>query len=257
LAFANIGAALADFNPQTIVDNFNGSGGAVWNYSSNNSGASEMIFSARGSGSPPSLSAYSPVARENRDDSFFSFMIQPGNKDSNGFARLSYDATDGATRNSGNTAITVGVAWLYTQYATGAFASNGLLRTNNANVRRTDADELAAAINLLMTGNTAASGNKFVQAMLRANTEATYWTAAYNVNSRYNEIGDYAVFAMNLVNSSGDIVAGNQSFLYVTTANYSSMSAVPEPASLLMWTLGGIGAFGFGYRRKVFKNAFA
>ena len=79
-----------------------------------------------------------------------------------------------------------------------------------------------------------------------------------NTNLRYLELGDFAVFMMDINGSSA------RTQLYVTYASHSGnyedgigddIGNAPEPATLLLWSLGSVGALEFRHYRKRSKTA--
>ena len=260
LALAGDSIVIADIDPQLIVDHFAGVGVSEWWFTGNGSDAYETVLQrSNASGTVPNLSAYSSrttVSQGQGATGLYSFSLNPGaGTGSQGYAVLNYDASTGTTNSLSGSALTVGAAWLYAQYAqaeSGAF--HGIFRYDaSASTRREDAGLLRDAINLLLTANdvseirNAAYGNKFLAAMLDVR-DADYWMRTYNVVQGDATIGDLAVFVMNLTYTNGS--GGTQDFLFVAEARYQGINAVPEPASLLLWSFGAIGAFGFGCRRK-------
>ena len=245
------GGLRADFNAQFVVDNFAGAGQRTWTFnSSTNPGLTERSF-FNNSGIVPNRAAFAVssagfVGTQTGTHTFYSFCVNQNitTAATAGTATLNYNAATGVTRNASDQALTVGAAWLFQQYATGSLA--GFSYNLALGTRNSDASLLQSAIYLLMNAGTTvatlnASTNTFVQAMLRANdTDTSYWLNTYNVNQRYNEIGDHAIFVMNIRNNIG---VANQDHLYIVQATYGGggSSDVPEPASLLLWTLGGLG----------------
>ena len=243
------GGLRADFNAQIVVDNFAGAGQSTWTFNSTNQpGGYERSF-YHNSGIVPNRGAFAVnstgfYGTQAGTNLFYSFCV---NQNINtvataGTATLNYNAATGVTQNASGQALTVGAAWLFQQYATGYLAGFSYNNMVGAGTRFSrDTNLLQSAINLLMSGgDIIGSTNTFVQAMLQANSSASYWLGTYNVNQRYNEIGDHAIFVMNIRNNGG---VANQDHLYIVQANYGGggSSDVPEPASLLLWTLGGLG----------------
>lgn len=276
LTFANSNLVFADLTPNEIVAQFNGlEGGAGWSFNTTLNatlGNSERLFSTTAgavNGRTPLLSAYTSGAYGTSPNiaAFYTLCANPDltipYNTVTGYAKLNYNAATGATRNVSGDALTVGAAWLYSQYAQGTLA--GFRYTSQGNIpgsnRYADAQLLHTTINLLMTGtaaqvNAAASTNKFVQALLQANSSAAYWTGTYNANQRYQEIGDFTVLVMNLTSGPNGTGTQYQDMLYVARAGYGTdPGGVPEPATLMLWTLGSLGVVGLGYCRKRAKQS--
>ena len=83
------------------------------------------------------------------------------------------------------------------------------------------------------------------------NDDPLYWTAHYNLLQNYDVMGDYLVFIMTVTDPNG----GNthfEDFLYHATKTDNPTPPrrpddppgngdVPEPATVLLWTLGSLG----------------
>ena len=258
LAVVSYGVALADLTPQQIKTQFDGLGANGWSF--NSSQSPEKVFSATNAASVPDLSAYIASTRGSggtANYSFYSFCANGAlGSTASGTATLSYNPTTGVSQNASGGVLSVGAAYLYKQYATGQLASFDYATLPQNAPRSTDASLLASALSILMTRNVttinnAVPTNKYIAAMLQVNT-AAYWANTYSLNQRYAEIGDYAVFIMNIRNASG---ASTQDFFYVAKADLGDGGQVPEPATLLLWSLGSIGTVGVGYYRQRNKKS--
>jgi len=71
-----------------------------------------------------------------------------------------------------------------------------------------------------------------------------YWTTPYDLTKTYSFMEDYHVFVLNVTGANDQ---RSQDFLYITRA--SPPPHAPEPATILLWTLGTVGAAGYLRRR--------
>lgn len=251
LAFASLAlvanSALAEFNASQYVSDFNsmnGGQGARINYSSTGIAAERMVIQANGT-SDFDLSAYS--SSTGGSNYFLSFCVEP-TQDTQNIYKGSLNYSNGITKTTSNHVVSVGAALLYSQFASGQLP-------NYFNSSQSDnASYLRMALYHLMkieTGVTSWGTNQYLGYLIDINSDISYWTAAYDPNQYYEEIGNYAVFALNTY-TSGNV--HRQDFLYVTTADYGNGGGnggdVPEPATLLLWTLGGLGAAGASWRKR-------
>jgi len=74
----------------------------------------------------------------------------------------------------------------------------------------------------------------------------------YKPDAYYEEIGDYSVFVMDVYLGNGDV---SQDFIYIAKVN--GVPHLPEPATILLWTLGTAGAFGYARKRSGKKSTVA
>ena len=248
LTCINCGLARADLTPSEIVAQFNGLGSNGWSF---NSGAStERYFSSTNANYTPDLSAYHANARGTGSNRFLTFCVEPnsGSVASTGTAKLNFSGGNSTRVSYDNKAVSVGTAFLYKQFATGAFSSN-LYNYTNASQRSSDYSTLLSTLRALMSpqGSLNWSSNKYLAYLLTINSSQSYWTGVYNPGQYYDEIGNYAIFVMNVRNANG--TGEYQDFLYISKADYGKGGEVPEPATILLWTL-GMGAFGIGHYRK-------
>jgi len=172
---------------------------------------------------------------------FQSFCVAPDLPVSQvGLGRLNYNETTGRSATSQGYALTLGAAYLYKEFAT---SSSPLGITGNI-----DTAGFANAIRALM-GITIESNwtqNIYLSTLLSMNTRS-YWTELYQVDQRYSEIGDYCVFVLNVTDANG--LGRYQDFLYLAPA-WGEPPVIPEPATILLWSLGGMGLFGTSWARK-------
>ena len=258
MAMCNFGAVFAELTPQQIVNQFNSLNGPNgWSFSSGSN--TERYFASSNAAFTPDLSAYHAYARGTLANSFRTFCVEPNSSSVAGSGAAKLNFTDGnSTRVSiDNKAVSVGAAFLYQQFATASFTTS-LYDYTNVSQRSSDYSSLLTTLRALMTPQGALNWttNKYLDYLLSLNDSKEYWTGVYNPGERYREIGDYAIFVMNISNSSG--TGEYQDFLYIARADYGNSSTdAPEPATLLLWAMGA-GAFGLGYRRRQLKkNALA
>ena len=257
------------FTASEIVARFNALGPDGWSFVTGGSGTERPFFPPTPAGAMPDVSAYASSLGPYGTPVIFSMSMGSGSEVSSGTAKLNYDATTGKTRNSDGTALSVGAAVLYQHYA--AVTLNSCAGYNifdysflpNTWQRSSDASLLLSAMVALNLADSANSvdwtSNKYLQYLLNIKNDGDYWVLDYNTNLRYSELGNFAVFMMEI---DGEVFA--QSPLYVTYAshldNYGDGSSgngdgnenghAPEPATLLLWSLGSLGALGFRQYRK-------
>ena len=262
-------SAFADQTAQDIVTEFNAMNGG-YGYQFNPGTAASYTYSSTGTGEirlfqvagtqMADVSAYtSNTAGTNY---FQTFCVEPsrqfGSGGTSGF--LDYANNTTSTFMNGDTGLsttlTLGAAYLYKQFATGNL-NYDYVGSNRAY----DAAVLQDAIWYLI-GNSAemkvttSTNNKYLQ-MLDGMSGYT-WSAAYDPGQSYMGLmDDYRVFVMQTplsitVNPSGGMGIMSMPFytqdvLYVAKPDSSD---TPEPASILLWTLGGLGAAGMAYRKR-------
>ena len=164
--------------------------------------------------------------------------------------KLSYESNGSyVTSNRPNPAyLTVGAAYLYTQYIVGDLSQ-----------RFTDI-QVGDALRYLMgyqegIGNIRAWSDSPVLRYLTQsiNSNQNYWRLQYNPDAYYTEIGNYSVFILNVLGQPGNHYT--QDLLYLAR-HIPTPGDVPEPATILLWTLGSLGTIGFARRRpNMLKNA--
>ena len=262
-------SAFADQTAQDIVDEFNamnGGYGYQFNATSSgnyNNGTGEVrLFKEATAVDMADISAY---ASSTAGSSYFqTFCVFPSEQFrgeiTSGF--LDYAGNKTSTHVNDNTGLrttlTLGAAYLYKQFATGQLAYNYTLGSGRAN----DAALLQDAIWHLI-GNTAdmkvstVSNNKYLTML--DNMTGYNWWADYDPGQSYMGLmDDYRVFVMQTPTSSSVTPVGGmgvmtiplytQDVLYL--AKVGSGTDTPEPAGILLWTLGSLGAAGMAYRKR-------
>lgn len=238
IAFLLVAAAVtnrasADMDAQAIVDAFNSASGGtqmLFNYSYNY----EVNVAQRSGYEFADTSAYA-AGVTGSSNYYRTFCVEPtvGAYSQMG-ATLNY--ADNKSTTSSGYSLSVGAAYLYSQFAAGTLDGYNYANTS---ARSTSSSNLLTAIRGLMGINTLSWTNVFASHLLTINNDKSFWTQSYDPNQFYDVIGDYSVFVMNCYSSTG---ANGQDFLYVASAKNGSDT--PEPASVILWTLGSIGAFG-------------
>ncbi|MDR1382459.1 MAG: PEP-CTERM sorting domain-containing protein [Planctomycetaceae bacterium] len=179
------------------------------------------------------LDAYAHVVAHPGVNAFVSFCVDPNDVVYAGTtytAHLDYNATAKTTSNSNGVALTNGVAWLYATFVT----------TNDfGTLVAADYTAFQQTVNSLVN-QTPFVSNRFTAALL-ANLSEAEARATYQVGDS-DITGGYAVFVVQLANGA----APAQDFIYVV----GNSSPVPEPATILLWTLGSFGAFGAAWLKK-------
>jgi hypothetical protein len=268
-------SAFADLTAAQIVSHFNsqnGNTGLNFTYTANTTGYTGSLFyhgPFTSTGQQVDISGYTPyyvsvAARGGVNGSgqnyFMSLCVEPNvtnTAPSSGTARLNYNASTGQTQTSSGVYLSVGGAFLYRLFAQG-------ILNENAN------QELAKAIHLL---NSAAQGtdvitgstNVFLLNLLNYNSSnRSFWTQNYSALTDYSSLvrnntgtivgmGEYYVYVLTTNNG-----ATFQDSLYIanrTTYNDDGFNDVPEPATLLIWSLGGMGLVGSWVRKRRMKKS--
>jgi len=177
---------------------------------------------------------------------------------------LHYDAVHHntlTTKTAGNgyngQALTLGAAFLYKQFASGALDYN---YTGTNTMRTNDAIDLQNMIWHLQGKPTVGGGNiAYNQYYTYLQNELSGYDVyeAYDLTSDYGGLmGDYTVFVMNtrvenpLARMPGS--QASQDVLYIV--KNGGGNDIPEPASLLLWVLGASGTFGASLRRRYTKK---
>ena len=212
------------------------------------------------SGSNPDTSAY--YSGMGSSNSFLTFGVQPNNANigTGGIATLNYDASAGTTTNKDGIALSYGAAFLYAKYATGV-----LVVTDDT------AYDFYQALNTLNgTLSTNWNSNNFLYQLRTIESNMDYWTRTYNPGLIYTDIGNISVFILQLRDQTGN--SSQQDVLYVANSTGPAAppwdpnqppqpplppSGVPEPASVVLWTLGCLGLTGTSWIRNRRMKRFA
>ena len=248
--------AFSDFDAGQFAIDFNrlnNGQGFRYNYTTANGShigtGSEIQLSNQAGATPVDFSAYRPDLYTGGGNYMRTFCIEPNNSllAYSGTADLNYQ--NGQTRTSSGGVVKLGTAALYSQFASGALQGFNFTAVD----RHAEYITLRAAIQATMGLISADwSANKYLSQLLTLNSDKSYWSATYDPGMYYREVGNYAVFAMNVYNNSG---GDTQDFLYVTKADYGNGgNDVPEPATILFWSLGTLGFVGASRRRRNCKK---
>ena len=252
----------ADFDVRKIQDSFvNGGKEFFFTYKEDSQG--DILTSANGKDDVDIAAYNTQFGRSGSvlEQTYFrTFCIEPDspavNKDNEneilvGTLNYVYDESEWVTQTSSNVELSLGAAVLYKEFAVGTRSTGDSLK-----------ESLREAILVLLSIRTIRSwaDNDHLAYLWSIIPDAGAWTVNYDP-SKYNAlIGDYCVFVLNVVSSDDTLSAKDQArqdFLYIAKVNTST--DVPEPASLLLWTLGGIGvaAASWGRKRRMKKLAAA
>ena len=239
-------------NAQSVVNSFNAGGGIPFVYSAVHANGNWHTFS----GAYPT-SAYAPGKGGS------GYLVTLSVEDSvsamtPGVAKLNY-ANNTTTTRTENKSLSVGAAFLYAMYASGQ--KNPINLQNYANWIRGLMYTPGTQLNIDAGAWTTQAALMY---LLEINSNINYWTSLYNPDAYYTEIGNYSVFVVNAESMSGSSALQNYLYLANATNPYDYVppvdsgapgetgepDVVPEPATLLLWTLGGIGMAGASWARK-------
>lgn len=193
------------------------------------------------------LSAY--TASYAAGDQFFrTFCVEP-EVITSGMVRAKLDYKDGKSTTVNGDSLTIGAAALYAMYVSGTL--------NSYNGTSAETTQLLFAIRGAMETYSASydystydwSTNMFLSYLLEINDDMDYWKQDYDPGKYYEEVGDYSIFVMQMVEGDG---FHRQNLLYAVS-NDGHTAATPEPASMLIFGLGLAGALPFA-RRRIKKN---
>ncbi|MCL2118169.1 MAG: PEP-CTERM sorting domain-containing protein [Planctomycetaceae bacterium] len=236
-------------------------------------GAGEMRLLNSDGNVMPDLSAYNSALGTagtiSGKDYFQTFCVSPDilmNVGEESQGQLSYVAsrftrtTPVAANGYVGESLTFGAAFLYKQFASGAL---NYAYTGTDAARTADAIALQNMIWYLQGKPTVGGGsitdNKYYSYLNSALSGTGFdMYAAYDLTVNYgNFMDDYKVFVMNTsVDTALTRMPGSQArqdVLYVTRDGGGG-GQVPEPASLLLWTLGGMGLAGASWRKRRMKK---
>ena len=157
---------------------------------------------------------------------------------------LNYSGNKTTVIGGNGKSLTVGAALLYKLYATGELANY------TVNYKNSDPENvIQSAIRHLMNISPSKYAlNTDIRNLLYNLTGITTLAglqASYDPGKTYDYMGDYSVFVMNV--KTADTKIATQDFLYLVE---HPKTDVPEPATLLLWTLGSLGALGSARRAR-------
>ena len=236
--------SFADFDARNIQQGFdamNSGDDFIFTFKADSQGG-DILTSANGKDDVDITAYSSPLGRGGFDtlqQSYFrTFCVEPGasvkeNEVLIGTLNYELKGTEMVTQTSSGDELTLGAAILYKEFA----------------VDGRSAASLREAILVLMGMNSITNwaNNAHLWYLYKINQDKDVWTANYDPAQYHDMIGDYCVFIMDVV-SATDRQGNRQDFLYIAKVNTNT--DVPEPASLLLWTLGGLGAVSTSWARK-------
>ena len=141
-------------------------------------------------------------------------------------------------RNGIHRILTIGAAYLYKAYITGELANAGI----------TDPYVIRESIQILMNYGAITNLDNSIHNWLSHYSDLRYihlWQQDYDPAESYSFMDGYHVFVLNVSDASDK---SSQDFLYITREPPTVHS--PEPATILFWTLGTIGAVGYVGRHR-------
>jgi hypothetical protein len=94
--------------------------------------------------------------------------------------------------------------------------------------------------------------NSYLQMLLDANDDQSYWTSLYDPDAYYEEIGNYSVFILDAVAIPNDFFEGHLMYVAEAANPYNPGAPVtPEPATMLMF---GMGMLALPFARRLRKK---
>jgi len=240
--------SFADFDVSKILENFNnmnGNGvGFIFTFKEDSQGDK---LTSKTDTANVNIDSYTAPGSSGIDASglsyFRSFCVEPRESvEGNLVGTLNYELKDTGkgeewvTQTSRGDELTVGAAILYKEFAVGDRSADGLRE---------------AILTLMgMITDTDWLDNLHLRELLSKGSKAE-WMAHYDPG-RYEDtrglMGDYCVFVMTVVSPDDSETPDRQDFLYI--AKVDTNTDVPEPASILLWTIGGLGVAGSSWVKK-------
>ena len=242
-------SAFADLNAQAIVSAFNNLNptqpaaqqGYNFTYFAQAGGNSMQVTTGR---DRANLTAYTSTFASDGNNYFRSFCVETLESISNGtnyIGKLNLQA-DGRTKTTeSGTYLSLGAAYLYKEFAT------QLNPLGAGNMNATLITAMQDAIHMTMGLASWNSSNTYIQRLMAQNNSQSYWMQDYYTTREYAEIGSYSVFVMNVTTLSG---AAAQDQIYIARASVVPPGVVPEPATMLLWSIGGMGLVGSSWARQ-------
>lgn len=222
-------SAFADLNANEFVSRFNSlNGGAGYFFTNEPNGNLHKLIAI---GDTADTSAY--ASNVSGSDWFYTLCAEPGAvNEPNSVGTLNY--SNNITQNSEGAVLTLGAAYLYKQFATGAlYEYDYNTTTHSFSLVKSLQNAMQVITNITNWGN-----DTYLKQLLAVNGDQSHWTQTYDPGKRYDELGEHSVFVMNVV-STTDATENPQDFLYLAKAA-SLYTQVPEATMLLFWTLGAL-----------------
>jgi len=255
--FSNGQNIYAEWIVQNFVDGFNAmNGGSGFKFTSRVSSSADDASSPLGAVVlTPSgdFNQYDEFLSAYKNSEFITFCVQPGlpirkNDDGYNWGKLSYK--DGETfsymndPNGTKYSLSVGAAYLYKAFITGE------MDTALAN-GKFEVKDIGMAIRSLMYSSPDWATDPVLKWLLNLRIEVdgkpasqNYWeSTTYKLTDSYEFMDEYCVFVLNVYYDPQNENMRSQDFLYITKDH------APEPATILVWTLGTIGIVGYARRR--------
>lgn len=176
---------------QNALNAFNSLNDGRGYYYSVSSGKGQWNMTTMSGYDQADFGAYSPLT--GGDHFAKTFCVEPlVGTGARHYGTLNYE-NNSTTTTSGHK-LTLGAAYLYTNYATGML--NGY---DYSSGQSWQGENLTSAIQYLMGAifDGSWTSNDFLSALLDVNSDKSHWEQVYDPGQFYEDLGDYSVFVMN------------------------------------------------------------